>query len=136
MSIVTRYWGQPPDKPGLQIHGDHSWLGGHTCPNGSSPLGTLGYSTVNVGDRAWRSWNGIQVHDGLTPTEGVLLEERFGPPIETPVPLTARAAAWVLLLWQPVLFMVVVVVGSAWLFKRRRQGRPNNRVAEADLFEG
>lgn len=126
VSIVTRYWGLPPDQPGLQIHGDHSWLGMHTCPNGSSPLGTLDYSTVNVGQRVWRSsFGGIAVSEGLTPALAVLLEERFGPPVETPVPLTARAAAWFLLLWQPVLFAVVVVACSIWLARRRRQGRRN-----------
>ena len=127
VSIVTRYWGQPPETPGLEIHGDHSILGVTTCANGSSPLGALGYSEVNVGDRAWRSWNGIDVHNGLTPNEAALLEDRFGPPIEMSVPAAAIAAAWFLLLWQPVLFVSVVVAGSMWLLRRGGQGQPTSR---------
>lgn len=136
VSIVTRYWGFPPDQPGLEIHGDHSWLGVHSCPNGASPLGTVDYGTVNVGARVWRSsFGGIAVSEGLTPALAALLEERFGPPVETPVPVTARAGAWFLLLWQPVLFLIVVVGGSAWLTKRWRQRRRSQQAAQADLFE-
>lgn len=126
VSIVTRYWGDPPDQPGLEIHGEHFLGYTNSCANGAIPLGTVDYGVFYVGSRAWRSsFGGIQISEGLTPALAGLLEERFGPPVPIPVTLSARAGAWFLLIWQPVLFVAVVVGGPMWLAKRWRQRRLN-----------
>jgi hypothetical protein len=135
VSIVTRYWGDPPDHTKTELHGDHFLGYSNSCPNGAIPLGTVDYGVVHVGSRAWRSsFGGIQISEGLTPALADLLEERFGPPVPTPVTLSARAGAWFLLIWQPVLFVVVVVVGSVGLVKRWRQRRHDQQAALAQVI--
>jgi hypothetical protein len=122
VSIVTRYWGSEPKESGLEIHGDHNMLMTNSCPNGSASLGTAGYSLVDPDEPSYRTAELIAVVGELSPAQATLLEDRFGPPVERPVLLTARAAAWGLVLWQPVLLLGVVVAGSAWLVKRRSGG--------------
>ncbi|MGH8924673.1 MAG: hypothetical protein ACRDWA_08595 [Acidimicrobiia bacterium] len=76
---------------------------------------------MTKGDSAVRSY----LDSILNRAQTVLLEERFGPPVETPVSPTSRAAAWFLVLWQPVLFIVVALAGSVCLVKRRSRNVAN-----------
>ena len=126
VSIVTRYWGLAPSPIGFDIHGDHYFLFASSCPNGAGSLGAAQYGVVEAGQRSSRPAWLIAAFGDLNATQAALLEDRFGPPVEVPVPLIARAAAWSLVLWVPALLVGLPVAGIAWRIRRTSRKVPTN----------
>ncbi len=128
VSIVTRYWGRAPENTGLEIHGVNWLLWGSTCSDGSASVGTVGYGMVEADGPSFRSVELIAGEGDLNRVRLTLLEDRFGTPVETPVPITARAAAWFLVLWQPLLVLGLVIAGPVWLVRRGSKRRRNQHA--------
>ena len=123
VSIVTRYWGDAPEHMGFEIHGWRWLLAGGDCSNGVPTLGTVAHHAYYEGYRNFRTLLYPGFLSPMTADQTAFLQNRFGPPVEVPVPAPAIAAAWFLILWQPVLVLVVVVGGYALLVRRWRRRR-------------
>jgi hypothetical protein len=122
VSIVTRYWGNPPERLGLEIHGNDSILS-TLCFGRAWPAGAVGFGRFTDGRPSFRELAYAELPMTLTPEHSEFLEARFGPPVDVPVPKTALAGAWFLLLWQPLLIVLLFVGGYALLIRRWRRRR-------------
>lgn len=127
VSVVTRYWGTPPDL-GRVMHGDGlGILGGDSCGNESGSAGDVGYHwVVEQGQRRFLPY--IETAAGwssrLTPAEEADLVARFGSPVVLEVNAITRIAALFQLWWLPALGAGIAGGGLAGVFalRRRRSG--------------
>lgn len=132
ITVVSRWWGQPPDSLGPSMHGVHSFFLVTSCPNwAGAPDGTF-YHLVHDGDRFRQA--GLTRFIAPSPNELVAtdvnyLESVFGPPGVRDPAGSDQAIAYFLLwkdpvAWVAVAIIVTTVVGRAIV---RRVGTRNRR---------
>jgi hypothetical protein len=134
VTVVTRYWGTPPDVTGplMRVEG---------CGTSTARAGEYGYGWVDtrtqqelLGSRVSVSLGGI---DGrLTFEQEVMLGERFGPPVTLDVSARDRLVA-AGTVWRLELLVIVALTGAAVLALRRhrrsrRRAQPQPPVAAVD----
>ena len=127
VSVVTRYWGEPPLNTGLVMHGDSNILGSDSCGNESGDEGMVGYGWVESaedGERRFLPWVTLD-EPGTWRTTGrvsadqeALLTAAFGPPVVLDVSPATRVLAFVQLWWLPTL--IGIALGSVLYVVFRR----------------
>ncbi|HUP76332.1 MAG TPA: hypothetical protein VM282_25075 [Acidimicrobiales bacterium] len=126
VTVVTRYWGTPPDETGplMRVEG---------CGTSPAGVGERGYGWVDtrtqqalLGSRISRSLRGTD--GGLSFEQEVMLVERFGPPVTLEVSTRDRLVA-AGRVWRLELLVIVAVTGVAVLLLRRhRRARRSART--------
>jgi hypothetical protein len=123
VSIVTRYWGEPPPDRGRVSHGEF-WLGGgSSCGNGNGSLGEVQYSWTDGVEENRGQFSGIttgrqSARAKITARQEAALTAAFGPPVEVPPSAVTRSVAWAQIWWLPTL--LGLALGVVALFPLRR----------------
>ncbi len=126
VSIVTRYWGEPPAHIGLDISGDGAGRWSTTsCGDTTNPVGTIAYwySDEKSVDRPdWgRSWLTLEgTESGIDTAQEAMLEDHFGPPVVLGTTSSDRAGA-VFILWKWHLLAIVLAAGVWAVIRIRRR---------------
>ena len=137
VSVVTRYWGQPPVL-GREMHGDTTILGADSCGNESGRVGDVRYGYVSDRhDRADKRYlpytliglpmvdHGANGPPGLLPAEEALLLETFGEPVELGIAWYTRIGAHAQLWFWPAVVGIPLSVLLGWVVGRlSRRLRP------------
>lgn len=128
VSVVTRYWGQPP-RLGREMHGSSTILQRDSCGNESGAVGEVGYGYVaqelQRAEIRHLPHSAIGV-GGLSQTEEALLNEAFGAPVELRVSWQTRLGAHAQLWLAPMVVLVPLAalsVWGGWRLRRRLMGR-------------
>ncbi len=108
VSVVTRYWGEPPPDLGRVTHGEY-WLGGgSSCGNGNGDLGDVIYSWSDGVAENRGQFSGINVPresgtSKLSAQQEAALVAAFGPAVDVGPSLLTSATAWAQIWWLPAL---------------------------------
>lgn len=90
-TILTRYWGDPPDNTGIDVTGGepwplYTWYGSGPCgPGAQPPVGEIGYATPrsggSSGHRSITTWvvMGESMVGELSPSQVRALDATYGP---------------------------------------------------------
>lgn len=135
VSVVTRYWGEPPPDLGLNLHtASMGWWdsGVWPCYGGGGHVGRVDYRWVGEGtlDDAPRVTNHIEKHflglgadDRLSPAQDAELTARFGPPVIVGASLGERLGG-TLFVWRHHLAVApAVLLPLGFVASRRRLWR-------------
>lgn len=130
VSVVTRYWGDPPPDVGPVVHGRQTILYQDSCGNEAGQKGMVGYGWTWVGETTrerglpWvtlgdaGTWETVGTIDA---GQEALLEAAFGDPQILEVSLFDRVLSHGLLWWPPAaLTALVASIGYGVMRLRRR----------------
>ena len=137
VSVVTRYWGEPPPNLDRVTHG-RQWLGGYgqTCSNGHGRLGSVWYSwTHGEWDERASIWGIAFSRDAaqktLTAQQETLLEAAFGPAVVVDHSAVTHITAWANIWWSPIL--LGLALGAFVVYPLRRHFLSHARTARDRL---
>jgi len=146
-SVVSRYWGSPPNLS-VASHGSGGFfigfLFGGGCGDDASNLGETSIHAATEGAADYRrgSISGVDLADPsypqvLSPAEEAALDERFGPAVAESLGPDDYVLGYTLILWRPLLGLAAFS-GLAYLVRSRirkirmvRPGRINPAVVAA-----
>lgn len=134
-TILTRYWGDPPDSTGIDATGGelwplYTWYGTGACgPGLQPPVGEIGYGITRSGGsgahRFVETWVAIgeSMFGGLSPSQVEALDDAFGPSTTIEVGVLDRFQAVVAVWWANLLALQVLAIPFflilGWLRRRR-----------------
>jgi len=123
VSVVTRYWGEPPPNLGRVSHGEFWFGGGSSCGNGNRDLGEIIYSWTDGTEENRGQFSGISTYRGsarskLSPDQEARLTAVFGEPVELSPSAFTRSVAWAQIWWLPTL--LGMAIGTIALLPLRR----------------
>ncbi len=127
VTVVTRYWGEPPARLGLEVGGSEPGIRSYSdCGDGTSSVGTQLYwyaDELSLAENRWgrgtATLTGTEV--GLSRSDEALLEERFGAPQVLSISLTDRLLAHAMIWrWHGIIFFTSF---AAWLVVNRHMRR-------------
>jgi hypothetical protein len=138
-SVVVRYWGEPPQHLGLQLHGG-KWYQvpegiDASCPHFRDVGGAVRYGTPDVGSPGFRATGFVYFaeEDAMQPVRDDLaqLEKWLGPPVLVPVGAAVVVQAFASV-WVPTLAGFGAIAGVLALAVSRRRRRSHRRRSEVD----
>lgn len=137
-SVVTRYWGTPPNLS-VASHGFGSWFGSNDCTDKSGNLGvTSVHATFGSDDYPRSGSSTVELAARgpgarLSGAEEALIEERYGPAVDVSLGPDDYAVGYALILWRPLAWLAALV-GLALVVRfwfRRSRSRRNEQAGTA-----
>jgi hypothetical protein len=122
-SVVTRYWGSPPDLS-VASHGEGNWFGDDDCSDKSGNLGmTSVHATFGSDDYPRTGSLSVELATGgrgarLSAAEEAALVERYGPAVAVSLGPDDFVVGYALILWRPLLWLTAL--GGAGFVARSR----------------